>query len=192
MIQGNSCCSHLSLKNHSLSFIPFLILHSPELLVADVVSDDVPVALLLVRLVPHHVQLGRGQCTDPDVFRSSFRPFSVCYELQRDKTLRPAALHCQRHRHPRNSSLYSKTLLVDNKVSMEDDFWISSLEAEFLINIRRETPTVWKRQSLIWNNAVAANPGLNSILSCCSLMNCHSLHENPLHKLSCSSLINIH
>ena len=112
MIQGNSCCSHLTSKNHSLSFshLHFLNVHSPELLVADVVSDDVPVALLLVGLIPHHIQLGRGQCTDPDVFRSSFRPFSVCYELQRDKTLRPAALHCQGHRHRRNSSLYSLKL----------------------------------------------------------------------------------
>ena len=68
-------------------------MYLPEFFVSNVVSDDVPVALLLVGLVPHHVQLGRGQCTDPDVFRASFRPLSVCYELQRDKTLRPEQ-HC--------------------------------------------------------------------------------------------------
>ena len=91
-------------------------------------------------------------------------------------------------------SPYFKTLLVDNKVSSFNGRWFLNFlpKPQFLINIRRETPTVWKRQSSNWNNAVAANPGLNGILSCCSLMNCHSLHENPLHKLSCSSLINIH
>ena len=64
-------------------------MYLPEFLVSNVVSDDVPVALLPVGLVPHDVQLGGGQCTDPDVFGTSFRPLAVCYELQRDKTVRP-------------------------------------------------------------------------------------------------------
>ena len=82
--------SHLSVS-HLFPRLFSLHLHSPELLVADVVSDDGPVAHLLVGLIPHDVQLCRGQCTDPDVFWTSLRPLSVCYELQKDKTLRRLA-----------------------------------------------------------------------------------------------------
>ena len=43
------------IKLLSVFFIFLTLLYSPKFLVSDVVSDDVPVALLLVRLVPHHV-----------------------------------------------------------------------------------------------------------------------------------------
>ena len=58
-------------------------MYLPEFFVSNVVSDDVPVADLAVRLVPHHVQLGGGHCTHPDVVRTSLRPLPVSYELQK-------------------------------------------------------------------------------------------------------------
>ena len=54
----------------------------PSLLVANVVSDDVPVAELGVGLVPHHVQLCGVHCTHSDVPGSPLWPLPVSDELQ--------------------------------------------------------------------------------------------------------------
>ena len=71
-------------KLHRLMFMPcFNPNHcrSPKFLVSNVVSYDVPVTLLAVWLVPHHVELGGAQGWDADVFGTSLRSLSVSYEL---------------------------------------------------------------------------------------------------------------
>ena len=54
----------------------------PKFFISDVISDDSSVTLLRVGFIPHHLQLSRGQRTDPNIFRTSLWPLPVGYELQ--------------------------------------------------------------------------------------------------------------
>ena len=69
-------------RNLLTNFLPCWFRNLPEFFVSNIVSDDVPVADFTIGLIPHHVQLGGGDCTHPDVVRSSLWSLPVSYELQ--------------------------------------------------------------------------------------------------------------
>ena len=54
----------------------------PEVFVSNIVSDDAAMTDFTVRLIPHHIQLGGGQCTHTNVLRGPFRPLAVRDELE--------------------------------------------------------------------------------------------------------------
>ena len=57
----------------------------PELFVSNIVSDDAAMTDFTIWFIPHHIQLGGGQCTHTNVLRGPFRPLAVRDELENIK-----------------------------------------------------------------------------------------------------------
>ena len=84
-LQAGMGCSLMKLFRLTLRLLQNIFRILPEVFVSNIVSDDTSMADFTIRFIPHHIQLGGGQCTHTNVLRGPFRPLTVRYELENIK-----------------------------------------------------------------------------------------------------------
>ena len=84
-LQAGMRCSLMKLFRLTLRLLQNIFRILPELFVSNIVSDDAAMTDFTIWFIPHHIQLGGGQCTHTNVLRGPFRPLAVRDELENIK-----------------------------------------------------------------------------------------------------------